>query len=75
MIKQYAGADRALTYLFEHAKEVSITPVLTSGKSSAILTIDGVQTIIYCDIDMSQLNFSQLSAQQILDLKSALGIT
>lgn len=47
MIKQYRGADRALTYLFEHANEIELTPILLSGTISATLSIDGTNINIY----------------------------
>lgn len=49
MIKQYRGADRALSYLFEHANEVEVTQLLTTGTPSATIEIDGTQIILYSD--------------------------
>ena len=49
MIKQYAGADRALTYLFENANKVEIQRILTTGTLSAIISIDGTDYNLYSD--------------------------
>ena len=49
MKKQYAGADRALTYLFENANEVEIQNILVSGTLSAIISIDGTEYNLYSD--------------------------
>lgn len=48
MIAQYSGPDRKLEYLFQHAKEVSLSPILTTGTPLATLTIDGQSYTLYC---------------------------
>lgn len=47
MKKQYAGADRAINYLFENAKEVSIQRYLTTGTLIATLSIDDTTFDLY----------------------------
>ena len=48
MIAQYNGADRKLAYLFENAREVSFSPILTTGTQIATLTIDDQTYTLYC---------------------------
>ena len=48
MIAQYSGPDRKLEYLFQHAKEVSLSPILTTGTPLATLTIDDQTYTLYC---------------------------
>lgn len=46
MQKAYDGADKALKYLFQNAKNVSISGTSETGTTIAVLTIDGNETNI-----------------------------
>ena len=43
----YAGADARLQYLFQNAKNVSATPILSSGTKIGTITIDGTGVDLY----------------------------
>lgn len=46
MTGTYSGVDKRLQYLFQNAKEVSISGTSQTGTSIAVVTIDGQQTTI-----------------------------
>jgi len=46
MTGTYSGVDKRLQYLFQNAKEVSISGTSQTGTSIAVITIDGQQTTI-----------------------------
>lgn len=47
MQKSYAGSDKRLQYLFQNAKDVSLTRVLNSGTKIAEIGIDGQITEVF----------------------------
>lgn len=69
MIKQYRGADRAINYLFENAKEISVQRYLTTGTLIATLSIDDVMFDLYSaggdNVAWNQLSISGTKIAQI----------
>lgn len=69
MIKQYRGADRAINYLFENAKEVTVQRYLTTGTLIATLSIDNTTFDLYSaggdNVAWNQLSISGTKIAQI----------